>query len=240
MVCLEYVDEAFASSPLGPRRSLFPADLALKAKVRIGVEWVKEQVIPFYYRCLMSQDAEGRQAAMTKLLAGLETLSTQHMEPQGPFFSGKDFGFFECTFLPWFQRMHVILAHYRGFALPDDAPWVPRLKKWFSACRARDSFASTMADEAKLVANNIGYANNTGTSVCAQNTRAGAGIQEHRGLKLGLGGTTGRRLMVVGGSLALALATWAWVSFSFSGGIQTTRRQTAIPLEIPRRLARVH
>jgi glutathione S-transferase len=96
---------------------------------------------------------------------------------EGPYFMGQCFSAFECAVLPWFQRLSSVLSTYRDYELPEGEPF-DRLRAWYAACLARPSFASTIANRERLVANYIGYADNRATSDCAVTTRATVGIEK--------------------------------------------------------------
>ena len=109
------------------------------------------------------------------------------------------------------QRSRVVLKAYRGFEVPaPDADAAAaadaarraalgRLRAWGAACEARPSVRATIVDPERLVANNIGYAENTATSNCAQTVRAAAGIAA------GGGASAAQRGALVAAPLALGL-----------------------------------
>mmetsp|Transcript_59543 Transcript_59543/g.124415 ORF Transcript_59543/g.124415 Transcript_59543/m.124415 type:complete len:98 (-) Transcript_59543:133-426(-) len=88
----------------------------------------------------------------------------------GLFFCSEGFSLFECSALPWFQRI-VVLKAYRGFSLPDREPF-NRLALWYDTCLTVPAYARTVVDSSKLVSSYIGYADNTGTSNCSQLTKS--------------------------------------------------------------------
>eukprot|EP00292_Cryptomonas_paramecium_P033712 CAMPEP_0113714270 /NCGR_PEP_ID=MMETSP0038_2-20120614/32503_1 /TAXON_ID=2898 /ORGANISM="Cryptomonas paramecium" /LENGTH=207 /DNA_ID=CAMNT_0000641187 /DNA_START=674 /DNA_END=1294 /DNA_ORIENTATION=+ /assembly_acc=CAM_ASM_000170 len=127
-----------------------------------------ELVVRKFYSLLMSKTPEAVELEKQALLAGFEEM-VPYFCRDGNFFSSHGFSMFECSALPWFQRLPV-LRKYRGFALPDGEPY-RRLTAWYEACLAVPCFARTVVDETRLVQCYVGYANGTGTSNCAQLTK---------------------------------------------------------------------
>mmetsp|Transcript_30733 Transcript_30733/g.82297 ORF Transcript_30733/g.82297 Transcript_30733/m.82297 type:complete len:269 (-) Transcript_30733:212-1018(-) len=159
---MEYIEEAFEGS------SLMPSSLASKAHIRSGIMLWSELVVRKFYSLLMSKTPEAVELEKQALLAGFEEM-VPYFCRDGNFFSSHGFSMFECSALPWFQRLPV-LRKYRGFALPDGEPY-RRLTAWYEACLAVPCFARTVVDETRLVQCYVGYANGTGTSNCAQLTK---------------------------------------------------------------------
>eukprot|EP00965_Chrysotila_dentata_P060333 1999798-Pleurochrysis_carterae.AAC.1 len=160
-----------------------PSTPAGRARVKIWTAFCAEKVIPCYYRLLMSQTHHERESAREALLSGLKTLSTDAFTSiSGPFLMGDAFSLFECHFLPWWQRMHVVLAAYRGFSLPSahESPAFAALHKWGAACESFKPFTRTVVDRERLIANNIGYADNRATSTCAQIMRGTAATSSQK------------------------------------------------------------
>ena len=159
---MEYIEEAFD----GP--ALMPSDPASKAEIRAAILLWSELVIRRFYTLLMSTSREGIEKGSAALVAGFEEMAP-YFSKEGPFFSRHGFSLFECSALPWYQRI-AVLAAYRDFALPDREPF-PRLESWYRACLAVPCFADTVVDTSRLISNYTGYASNTATSNCAQLTK---------------------------------------------------------------------
>jgi glutathione S-transferase len=170
LIALQYIDEAF---PNPPGRRLMPADPVSRASVREAISHFEAKVRPQFYRLLMEPSEEGRAEAASALTTGLKGLGG--MLWQRPFFSGEAFGAFECACLPWFQRIEIVLAHYRGYAMPAEGEEFDRLREWGEACAKRPCVVKTMVDADRLRGNYVGYANNQATSDCAQSVRRQTG-----------------------------------------------------------------
>ena len=205
-VCVSYVDEAFEGPPL------LPADPVERARVRAAIIYFDDKVRPHFYAILMRPDAAGRAKAAADFTAGLAGLSTRLAEGSGPFFCGSQFSSFECSVLPWLQRIFSVLAHYRGYELPTEGtdPAFDRLRAWYAACLAQPAFASTICDRERLIGNYSGYADNSATSDCAVKVRGAVGFSGTSKAAAECRGRAQRRLLVacaVIGCLAAVGAT---------------------------------
>ena len=109
-----------------------------------------------------------RHAAFEAFLEGLEAWQGA-MRGDGPFFLGEAFGFADIALAPWWQRMHSVIRHYRGFEIPPAR--LGRLVRWGDAVMTRPSFARTCVDPDRLIANYSGYADDSATSAVAQQFR---------------------------------------------------------------------
>ena len=155
-LCTLYVEEAFPGPPL------LPADPALRAHMRLAINHFDEKVRPYFYALLQCQDKAGREHAAAELTAGWANLADR-MDPSGPYFCGEQFSCFECATLPWFQRIEMVLGHYREHfrrAADGEGPVIQRnerLKKWYGACLAHPAYQKTICDRERLINNYSGY-----------------------------------------------------------------------------------
>jgi len=95
---VQYVDEAF---PEG--RALFPKDPLGKAKARIWGDFVQKHINTNFFRVLMKETTEEREQSKKDLLAAYLKI-TKAMDPEGPYFLGKDFGYVDIMLYPEAQR----------------------------------------------------------------------------------------------------------------------------------------
>jgi glutathione S-transferase len=158
---MEYIEETFDGL------NLLPTHLARKALIRSGILLWNELVIRRFYTLLMSASADAIARDSAALLAGFEEMIPYFCN-EGPFFSSEGFSLFECSALPWFQRL-VVLKAYRSFSLPDREPF-NRLTLWYDACLSVPAYARTVVDSSKLVSSYVGYADNSGDNNCTQIT----------------------------------------------------------------------
>ncbi|CEM02165.1 unnamed protein product [Vitrella brassicaformis CCMP3155] len=168
LVAAEYIDEAFDGPPLMPSH---PHERAL---VRIWMAHCNDRVIPHYYKALMAETEEGRQAARDNFINGLYELGSfmHSLSPSGGCFLGGDrFSLMDIALAPWWQRAAVVLRHYRGFKFPEDGPVWQRLHSWFDAVAGRPSYQRTVVSPEELIRNYAGYADNSATSDAAKKFR---------------------------------------------------------------------
>jgi len=104
--------------------------------------------------------------AKNDLLQGLKDL-VKHIHPKGPFFMGENFGYADIALVPWWQRFHIILKHYRNFTIPESEPF-SRIYDWYSACLKIPAYTNTIVDKNRLITDYLGYANNSATSDAAK------------------------------------------------------------------------
>ena len=164
MVCLEYLEEVYRDRPL------LPGAPGERARLRFWAVYANEKIIPHYYRLLMSQDTEGRERARAGLVDGLTEFASQ-MDPTGPYFTGAQFTWADLALAPWYERLRTVAAAYRSFEMPVDGVATARLERWYEAVRARPSVAATLANEAELVRNYAGYADDSATSDASRQFR---------------------------------------------------------------------
>jgi glutathione S-transferase len=112
---IEYIEEEF------PGASLLPSDTASRAHIRTGVLLWSELVIRRFYTLLMATSKEAIENGTAALIAGFEEM-IPYFSQAGPFFSSHGFSLFECSALPWFQRLYVLKA-YRSFNIPEREPF---------------------------------------------------------------------------------------------------------------------
>ena len=164
MVCLEYLEEVYRDRPL------LPGAPGERARLRFWAVYANEKIIPHYYRLLMSQDTEGRERARAGLVDGLTEFACQ-MDPTGPYFMGAQFTWADLALAPWYERLRTVAAAYRSFEMPVDGVATARLERWYEAVRAWPSVAATLANEAELVRNYAGYADDSATSDASRQFR---------------------------------------------------------------------
>jgi glutathione S-transferase len=163
MPVMEYIEEAFE----GP--NLLPKALACRALIRTGILLWSELIIRRFYSLLMATTADAIEKDTAALLAGFEEM-VPYFSNEGPFFSSDGFSLFECSALPWFQRIMVLEA-YRSFSIPDREPFT-RFTVWYDACLRVPAFSRTVVDSSNLISNYVGYANNSARNNCTEITKA--------------------------------------------------------------------
>lgn len=138
----EYLDEVF------PMPALMPKSPALRARVRIWIDFLDHQFLDNYYDLLKNRDQGRHPALFAKALEQLrfiETAGLGELAGTGPYWLGATPTLADFAYYPFFERLPV-WTHYRSLALPDDCP---RLKAWVAAMAARPSV--------QRIANAAGY-----------------------------------------------------------------------------------
>ena len=79
-------------------------------------DFVSKKLIPPYYKFLVKQSPEEQSEGREQFLANLLEF-TKAMDPEGPFFLGKELGYVDIIFAPWSYRIYI-LKHYRNFEIP--------------------------------------------------------------------------------------------------------------------------
>jgi glutathione S-transferase len=127
----EYLDEVF---PLPP---LLPSDPAAKAIARIWIDYANTRLVPAFNQLLRGQDTQEQEQGKREFLESLLYIEQEGLGKlsNGQYLLGDNFSLVDISFYPWFERLPV-LEHFRDFSLPSQTP---RLQKWWSAVRDRDS-----------------------------------------------------------------------------------------------------
>lgn len=156
-----YLDEQYPTrgSSLIPRKN--PRAMA---KMLLLNKVIGGGLIAACYGLLKNQDPTKDTAYAAKIHAGLEKL-LRFADSSGPFLLGDTFSLADILILPFYERMSVLLPHYRGIDLiPSGAPFEGRMKRWAKACTSRESFKKTSQPPEYYVAAYTGYAGARGRS----------------------------------------------------------------------------
>lgn len=137
---LEYIEAQF---PEGP--SLFPELNGEVADNKYWIDYLGQEIIPYFYRFLKAPvGTKAARDAEHHLINGLKTFTAQ-MDGQGPYFNGKEPGAIDIALAPFALRLEILLAHYKGYELPDanaGITWA-RYHKWWQAMKSFEPFVKT-------------------------------------------------------------------------------------------------
>lgn len=162
-VCIEYIDEAWPSEP-----KLLPRDPYDRAKARIWGDFVAKKLVPPHYQFLLKQSQEEQDDARNQLLTNILEF-TQAMDPEGPFFLGKNLGYVDIMFAPWSYRSYI-LKHYRDFEVPNTEEY-KRFHIWSKAVNNHPSIKAVEQDKEKVLAFSRPYAEGNAKSELADAIR---------------------------------------------------------------------
>ena len=141
---------------------------------------VGSRIIPAYYRFLQHQ-GDGLKERQTEFLNHLKEF-TSEMDPEGPFFLGKEFTLIDIVLAPWAERLWVF-DHFKGeLGIPGEGEgggfevvW-ERWRRWAGAVESRRSVRETLSEREYSVPTYAKYARDEAQSEGAKAIRAGRGI----------------------------------------------------------------
>jgi len=125
-----YIDEAFPEPPLSPE------DSVAKYKMRAFIERHKP-LNALWWSLLTELDTKKRPTVAKNLDAAIKAFDEDIV---GPFIMGQMFTLADVFYLPVFERIDVVLGHYRDFQVPAECE---RVIHWLKDCHNRQSFKTT-------------------------------------------------------------------------------------------------
>ena len=157
LICVEHIDARYAGGAL----------MSASPDVRHGIAAAEESVLPSFYRLLMEQGHDSREAAAREICDGLLRWAAARpagAAERGPFFLGETFSAADIALCPWWpQRLEWIAGSYRGFSLPSGPEFEP-LRRFAQAVQARPSVQRTVVSRERLIRNYSGYVRTTATT----------------------------------------------------------------------------
>ena len=192
-VLCEFLEEAYPDH----MPKLLPDDPYLRARTRIWTDCktalhsqncrkltstdVGSRIIPAYHRFLQHQGSDGLKDRQTEFLNHLKEF-TSEMDPEGPFFLGKEFSLIDIVIAPWANRLWVFDHFKGGSGIPEEGQggsfeevW-KRWRKWLSAVESRRSVKETLSEREHYLPIYGRYARDEAQSEAAKAIRAGRGI----------------------------------------------------------------
>lgn len=165
LVINEYLEAKYKSQ--GAR--LMPDDAAAQARVRLFIQFFRDQVLPHYQRIVHVDKPELVEESHQKLLAALEAVDQflrlhggsgaagavgphagfimrdEDQEPRGAYFLGRQYSLAEVACTPWIARLAHVLPEWRGLDVVQECRRMgaTRVADWMSACLERPSAART-------------------------------------------------------------------------------------------------
>jgi len=160
----EYLEETFPDPPL------MPVPPALRAHVRIWIDYCNTQFIPTFYRLLLSQDRDEQHHLRKRLLGHLECIEHEglvHTGSKGPYWLGEKFGLLDVAWYPFFERL-VVAEYYRQLHIPTACR---HLLGWLEAMAERDSVRMTANSSGYYLRHYAKYADGSANGITAREMR---------------------------------------------------------------------
>ncbi|KAE8449697.1 hypothetical protein EG329_007472 [Mollisiaceae sp. DMI_Dod_QoI] len=175
VVC-EFLEEAYPEN--GP--NLMPKEPYERAYGRIWTDFVTSRIIPAYHRALQYQPSgegkseQGLEEVKQEFVSKLKEF-TEAMDPDGPFFFGKEIGMVDLIIAPWAVRLWVFDQFKGGLKLGNEK-WVERWGLWFKEIENRESVVKSTSEKEHYLPIYKRYADDTAQSELAKATRSGRGV----------------------------------------------------------------
>ncbi len=150
----EYVNEVF------PASSMLSEDPFIRAQMRIWIAYCNGELVPAYYKLLLSQDAAQYPVLrenLTKILLHIEKEGFEQWSHMGPYFFGGIISLVDICFYPFFERF-VTNEYYRNAAIPEKCY---QLRTWIRHMRAHPSVRLTSNPPEFYINRYVKYANGT-------------------------------------------------------------------------------
>jgi len=141
LIIAEYISDRFPEQGT----PLMPKDAYQRAQIRFVIDEFSN-VVGACYGLIKNQDRAKDQEVKEKITGGLKkVLKLLHATSEGPYFLGEQFSLADVAVLPFLDRFHTTLQHYRDFdVLLRDESGTERLSQWLAAAYKRDSFKKTV------------------------------------------------------------------------------------------------
>ncbi|KKZ64910.1 hypothetical protein EMCG_09199 [[Emmonsia] crescens] len=145
----EYLEEAYPDHT----PHLLPTDPFERARARIWIDFVGSRITPNYRNLQYAKSTEERNAARAEFLKAIKEY-TSAMDPEGPYFLGKEIGLPDIALAPWVRRFFMVEKFTEGgIGIPaegkggdDEGVW-SRWRKWEKAVMERESLKNTFSEE---------------------------------------------------------------------------------------------
>lgn len=136
----EFLEDSFSEG------KLLPKDPAEKAKARILIKKIQELNIPFF-ELLQAQTIESQRQKGQALRNKLKEINSflaknSPSSLEGPYILGKNFSLVDISLLPFYERMSVVLPHFRKWNIPKTKEF-ELLNNWFLRAFGRSSYQET-------------------------------------------------------------------------------------------------
>jgi len=147
LIILQYIDEVWGSKQFLPAK---PYDRAL---ARFWADFVDKKFLESGMRIVKSKD-EALEDAKRDMLENLQSLegALKDMSAGGalPFFGGKEFGFLDIAFIPFYASWFHAFQTIGNFKTAFETEY-PLLDAWVKRCMKRDSVKKILPSSDKIL-----------------------------------------------------------------------------------------
>jgi glutathione S-transferase len=163
LVLLEYLDDAFPSSPLRP------TDPLERGRARLAAEQVSNVVVPAFYKYVQAQDPSAQEEGKKAFVEALQELVKAWFLPSTVFARSDTFSWVDVVLAPWIERF-PLLEHHRGFVVSEVGG---RFEEYAKKVRERESVRKTSSTRESYEKVYRRYFEDTAESEVAKATRKG-------------------------------------------------------------------
>ncbi|CAJ1964112.1 unnamed protein product [Cylindrotheca closterium] len=136
MDVVEKVDAMFSNDPLKPEKQ--------ESKDYMNAMIEKHSaLIPTIYKVLMDQSVEQQKSFAKTLIEQISEMNEDLKASKGPYFCGEQFTMADIAIFPFFERLIILLGHYRGFVIPKK---LSHVHTWYKTIQQRPSVKVTTSD----------------------------------------------------------------------------------------------
>lgn len=150
----EYLNEIFPAPPM------LSENPYIRSQMRIWIAYCNRELIPVYYKLLLSQDVAQYPVLrenLTKILLYIEKEGFDQWSQSGPYFFGEKISLVDICFYPLFERF-VTNEYYRNAVIPQECR---RLRAWIRHMRALPSVEVSSNPPEFYIQRYVKYANGT-------------------------------------------------------------------------------
>ncbi|WYZ36881.1 hypothetical protein EsH8_II_000387 [Colletotrichum jinshuiense] len=181
-VVSEYLEEAYVGNDHGPH--LLPESPYDRARCRLWIDHINSRIVPAFYKFIQHTPEKefSIDQARDEFLGHIKAF-TKELDPDGPWFLGREFSLVDAMLAPWAMRL-FLFDHYKpgGLGLPvkcdneeDDKIW-RRWGHWYDAINERQSVKDTLSDRDAYIEVYKRYAEDKTNSEVGQATRGGKNL----------------------------------------------------------------
>jgi len=148
MDVMEKVEVMFPNNPLKPEKT------GTRKHMTAMIE-KHSALIPTIYKLLMEQSVDAQKLLAKTLLEQITAMNEDLKQSKGPYFCGEEFTMADIAMFPFYERLIILLGHYRGFVIPET---LSHVHTWYKTIGERPSVKVTTADRDEASMNTYSFA----------------------------------------------------------------------------------